>query len=74
MLNMELEAQSAERATAYLFRMSADDKARLKAEAAAADMTVQQLFELKLLGAPKPRVRMGRPPKRDQEEELPIAG
>ncbi len=71
---MELEPNTLERAAGYCFRMSAEDRDRLKAEATAAGLTVQQLFELRLLGATKPRVRMGRPPKPRQDEELPIAG
>lgn len=71
---MELEPRTPERAAGYCFRMSVGDRERLKAEAAVDGLTLQQLFELRLLGATKPRVRMGRPPKPTQQEELPIAG
>ncbi len=71
---MELEPNTPERAIGYCFRMSAEDRERLRAEAAVAGLTIQQLLELRVLGAAKPRVRMGRPPKPRQDEELPIAG
>ena len=71
---MELEPNTPERAAGYCFLMSVEDRERLKAEAAAAGLTLQQLFELRLLGATKPRVRRGRPLKPRQHEELPIAG
>ena len=56
------------------FRMSVAEKARLKQEAADAGLTMQQLFELRMLGEAKPRGRDGRPPKTDQTEQLPLAG
>lgn len=65
--------RSDERNAVALFRMSDDEKARLKQDAADAGLTLQQLFELRMLGAAKPRRRDGRPPK-DRQEQLPLAG
>lgn len=59
-----------DRETALTFRMSFQDRARLKQEAADADLTLQQLFELRMLGAVKPRAPMGRRRKHSRDEEL----
>jgi hypothetical protein len=61
----------ADREAAVHFMLSADERARLKAEADAAGLTMQQLFELKMLGAAKPRAARGRRRKPSQPEELP---
>jgi hypothetical protein len=53
------------------FRMSAEEKDRLKREAAEAGLTFQQLFELRMLGTAKPVGRDGRRPRiKRQDEEL----
>lgn len=64
------EHRSNAREDAATFRMTTDEKARLKAEAAAAGLTFQQLFELRMLGQAKPRLRDGRPRKADGQQEL----
>lgn len=70
---IEGKLSDADRETALTFRMSFADRARLKQEAAEADLTLQQLFELRMLGEVKPRAVMGRPRKQHQDEELPLA-
>ena len=67
--------RSSDREDAVLVRMNTIEKERLHAEARAAGLTLQQLAELRLLGAAKPSSRGGRPKKAVvQAEELPIAG
>lgn len=66
--------RSAGRSAPATFRMSDGEKARLKQEAADAGLTLQQLFEQRMLGEAKPRGRDGRPRKIDQAEQLPLAG
>ena len=52
-------------------RMSAAEKADLLAEAAAHGLTLQQLCELRVLGAAKPKRRTGRQPRTcDRQAEL----
>ncbi len=71
---MAYEDRSAERKAVSVFRTSAEEKARLRAEAAAAELTLQQLFELRLLGAAKPVPEAGRHKKyQRQQEELPLS-
>lgn len=65
--------RSVERDAPATFRMSATEKARIKQEAVEAGLTLQQLFELRMLGEAKPRGRDGRPRKSDQSEQLPLA-
>ncbi len=65
--------RSAERNALAVFRMSDEEKGRLKQAAADAGLTLQQLFELRMLGAAKPRGRDGRP-RKDRQEQLPLAG
>lgn len=59
----------------YLFRMSREDKQRLKQRAAAADMTIQAYLEHTALGYDEPQSRPpGRPRKRHEiQEELDIS-
>jgi hypothetical protein len=68
----QLRDRSAARKTAYTFRMSVEEKAQIQRTAADAGLTVQQLFELRLLGEAKPRRADGRPRKDAQSEELPL--
>jgi len=56
------------------FRMTRADKERLHRDAAELGLTMQQLFELRMLGEARPVGRHGRPRKVRREEELPIAG
>lgn len=56
------------------YRMAPDDADLLRAEAERRGLTMQQLFELKMLGAARPAGRSGRLRKKKQDEELPIAG
>ncbi|MGI8458905.1 MAG: hypothetical protein ACR2LI_12445, partial [Propionibacteriaceae bacterium] len=72
LLVMALVDRSEARSTSHTFRMSADEKAQLKHEATDAGLSLQQLFELRMLGAAKPRLREGRPRKDAQSEELPL--
>ncbi len=67
---MALVDRSEARSTSHTFRMSAVEKAQLKNEAVEAGLSIQQLFELRMLGTAKPRLREGRPPKPRQDEEL----
>ena len=69
----EGELSPADREAAVHFMLSAEERARLKAEADAAGLTMQQLFELKMLGAAKPRATRGRRRKPTQPEELPYS-
>lgn len=59
-----------ERRASSIFRMSVEEKARLEAEAAEAGISLQQLFELRILGAVKPAPGPGRRKKPRQSEEL----
>jgi hypothetical protein len=63
----------ADRETSLTLRLSIDERERLKREAAELGLTLQQLFELRMLGGAKPRAVMGRRPKPRQDEELPLA-
>ncbi|MGI8682373.1 MAG: hypothetical protein ACR2JO_09680 [Mycobacteriales bacterium] len=74
MTNAYGEPRSSERDVAMTFRMTRAERERLRVEATEAGLTTQQLWELRMLGAAKPRGRDGRPPKSRQAEELPIAG
>ena len=63
------------RAAAAIYRMHRADKERLRCEAAAAGLTMQQLFELRMFGEARPSY--GRPRKLnnpEKAEELPLAG
>jgi len=62
------------REQAATFRMTRADKTRLRQDAADAGLTLQQLFELRMLGEARPVGRYGRPRKVSHAEELPIAG
>ena len=66
--------RSPDRDAVASFRMSMDEKERLKKLAADAGMTLQQLFELRMLGEAKPRPRDGRKPRSRPEQKLPLAG
>jgi hypothetical protein len=56
-------------------RMTVEERAKLRAEATSLGLSLQQLFELRLFGAIKPRRVPGRRPKpNEDQEELPIAG
>lgn len=68
----ESDFRSPDRDAVASFRMSAEEKERLKQMAAQAGLTLQQLFELRLLGEAKPRPRDGRKPRTQQQ--LPLAG
>jgi hypothetical protein len=59
-----------ERRASSIFRMSVEEKAQLEAEAAKAGITLQQLFELRILGVVKPPPGPGRRRKLQQREEL----
>jgi hypothetical protein len=59
-----------DRRASSIFRMSVEEKAALEAEAAKAGITLQQLFELRILGAIKPAPGPGRRRKGNQHEEL----
>jgi len=75
MANAYGEFRGPERHVSLTFRMSVDERVRLREEATKAGLTAQQLFELRMLGAAKPVGQSGRPRKPpEQEEELPIAG
>jgi hypothetical protein len=70
---MALVNRSPARDTSHTFRMSAQDKALIKRTAQEAGLTLQQLFEQRMFGAERPIPRVGRPPARQQAEELPLA-
>lgn len=65
--------RSSDRDAPATFRMSVEEKARIKREAADAGLTLQQLFELRMLGEAKPRPRDGRRPKPNRLDQLELA-
>jgi hypothetical protein len=71
---MRPDYRSEDRDVSATFRMHAADKLRLKQDAAKAGLTMQQLFELKMLGEARPRGQDGRPRKPGQLDELPLTG
>ena len=71
-MSQMIDYRSQDRDTASTFRMSAEDKVRLKAEALREGLNLQQLFELRMLGQAKPRPRDGRPRKLTDQAQLPI--
>ena len=66
------------REIAATYRMPRADKERLRCEAAAAGLTMQQLFELRMFGEARPVGPFGRTRKLNNAEEkageLPLAG
>ena len=72
--NSSPRKRSDAREIAAIYRMHRADKERLRCEAAAAGLTMQQLFELRMFGEARPVGRYGRPRKLDKAEELPLAG
>ena len=66
--------RSADREAPATFRMSVAEKARLKQEAADAGLTLQQLFEQRMLGEARPRPRDGRRPSAEPGDQLSLAG
>jgi len=72
--NASARKRSDAREIAAIYRMHRADKERLRCEAAAAGLTMQQLFELRMFGEARPVGRYGRPRKLDTAEELPLAG
>jgi hypothetical protein len=63
MANVYGEPRSSERDVAMTFRMTNVERMKLQREAIEAGMSQQQLFELRMFGAAKPRGRYGRPRK-----------
>ena len=63
MANVYGERRSTERDVAMTFRMTSAERMKLQREAIEAGMSQQQLFELRMFGAAKPRGRYGRPRK-----------
>lgn len=71
---MAAEPRAGDRATGVLFRMSHEDKAKIKARALELDITVQALLERIILGQERAVTRPpGRIPKM-QKEQLPLTG
>lgn len=73
---MSASAQGSEARSSshYLFRMSREDKQRLKRRAAAAGMTIQAYLEHTALGYDHPQSRPpGRPRKQEIQEELNLS-
>jgi len=66
MANAYGELRSSTREVAMTFRMTNVERAQLQREAIEADMSQQQLFELRMFGSAKPRGRDGRPRKQRQ--------
>lgn len=66
---MATDHRSARRAVQVTFRMTSEDKARLKREAAEAGLTLTQLFEKRMLGEAHPVGKSGPIP---QPERLAI--
>ncbi len=66
MANAYGELRSSTREVAMTFRMTNAERAQLQREAIEADMSQQQLFELRMFGSAKPRGRDGRPRKQRQ--------
>lgn len=66
---------SPDRAASHTFRMSVEDKQRMRRTAEEVGLTMQQLFELKMFGEAKPRGRDGRPRKPGvDDQQLRLAG
>jgi len=63
MANAYGERRSSTRDVAMTFRMTNTERAQLQREAIEAGVSQQQLFELRMFGAAKPRGRNGRPRK-----------
>ena len=75
--NSSPRKRSDARAAAAIYRMHHADKERLRSEAAAAGLTMQQLFELRMFGEARPVGPFGRTRKLnnpEKAEELPLAG
>ena len=76
--NSSARNRSELREAAAISRMPRADKERLRCEAAAAGLTMQQLFELRMFGEARPVGPFGRTRKLDKAEEkaeeLPLAG
>ena len=76
--NSSARKRSDAREAAAIYRMHRADKERLRSEAAAAGLTMQQLFELRMFGEARPVGPFGRTRKLDKAEEkaeeLPLAG
>ena len=76
--NSSARKRSDAREIAAIYRMPRADKERLRCEAAAAGLTMQQLFELRMFGEARPVGPFGRTRKLDKAEEkageLPLAG
>ena len=73
--NASARKRSDAREIAAIYRMHRADKERLRCEAAAAGLTMQRLFELRMFGEARPSY--GRPRKLnnpEKAEELPLAG
>lgn len=66
--------RSAEREMSATYRMTRDEKQRLRHEAEAMGLTSQQLFELRMFGQAKPVRQYGRPASKRHklQEELPL--
>ena len=76
--NSSARNRSDAREAAAIYRMHRADKERLRSEAAAAGLTMQQLFELRMFGEARPVGPFGRTRKLNNAEEkageLPLAG
>jgi hypothetical protein len=76
--NSSARNRSDAREAAAIYRMHRADKERLRCEAAAAGLTMQQLFELRMFGEARPVGPFGRTRKLNNAEEkageLPLAG
>ena len=76
--NSSARNRSELREIAAIYRMPRADKERLRCEAAAAGLTMQQLFELRMFGEARPVGPFGRTRKLNNAEEkageLPLAG
>lgn len=68
---MATDYRSGERAGSFTFRMTAAEKAQLEREAREGGfVSVQQLLEARVFGAPKPRRRPGPGTSSRQQEAL----
>lgn len=72
--DVRADYRSAERQSPFTFRVTLEEKARLRAEVAAEGLSsVQQLLELRVFGKAKPTRSSGRQRKHAQVDQLPIS-
>lgn len=59
---------------AFEFRMTPEQREKLRADARDQNLSMQELLEVSIFGEIRPRQKVRRKPRYPQNEELPIAG